>query len=78
MTDLTKDRCRSRLPCFSIHLHSACAVDDTEAVWRGARNLIVIEPYRFWQVRKLLYISLPAPTAVSQITEGSFPSLMAT
>lgn len=25
-------------------------VDDTQAVWRGARNVIVIEPYRFWAV----------------------------
>jgi hypothetical protein len=31
---------------------SGVAVDDTEAVWRGARNLIVIEPYKFWTVRE--------------------------
>jgi hypothetical protein len=24
-------------------------VDDTEEVWRGARNLLLIEPYKFWK-----------------------------
>lgn len=25
-------------------------MDDTEGVWRGARNLLLIEPYRYWVV----------------------------